>query len=337
MNDRDRALDLLRRHGWTTVSFQTLEPDFQYWFGDDDAMVAYVDTGGAWVAGGAPIADGERLAEVAAAFIADARDAGRRACFFACEARFRAAVDAPIARIGEQPVWDPARWDDTLRGCASLRYQLRRAAHKGVTVRPLAPAEVAPGTAVRAALDAMIERWLARRGMAPMRFLVQVAPFERAEERVLLAAERDGALVGFAAAVPVYARRRLFVEDLVRDATAPNGTAELLVDAAMRAAVARGDAAVTLGLAPLAGDVAPWLRLARRLSTPLYDFRGLQAFKAKLRPHAWEPVYLAAAPGGSRVLAMYDSLGAFAGGSLLRFGARTLARRRQRRALPAGS
>jgi phosphatidylglycerol lysyltransferase len=94
----------------------------------------------------------------------------------------------------------------------------------------------------------------------------------------------------------------------------------------MRAAHARGDVAVTLGLAPLAGEVAPALRVARRVSTPLYDFRGLHAFKAKLLPHAWEPVYLAA-PGGSTAVALHDSLAAFAGGSLVRFGLRTLTAR----------
>jgi lysylphosphatidylglycerol synthetase-like protein (DUF2156 family) len=117
---------------------------------------------------------------------------------------------------------------------------------------------------------------------------------------------------------------------MLRGRRAPNGTIELLIDAAMRAAAARGDREVTLGLAPLAGPVARWLRLARTISTPLYDFGGLRAFKAKLRPHAWEPVYLCAAPSGSILVAIRDSLVAFAGGSLIGFGARTLLRPRWR-------
>jgi lysylphosphatidylglycerol synthetase-like protein (DUF2156 family) len=93
----------------------------------------------------------------------------------------------------------------------------------------------------------------------------------------------------------------------------------------MRAAATRGDESVTLGLAPLAGDVAPPLRLARVLSTPLYDFRGVHAFKHKLRPAHWEPVYLCAP--SLPWLALRDGLTAFARGSLIRFGLRTLARR----------
>src|SRR5690606_21071121 len=54
---RWRVLELLRRHGWNTTSFQVLERGFAYWFHPDlDACVAYVDTGRAWVAAGAPIA-----------------------------------------------------------------------------------------------------------------------------------------------------------------------------------------------------------------------------------------------------------------------------------------
>ena len=59
-----RVLDLLRQHGWNATSFQVLEPGFEYWF-DADACVAYVDTGRAWVAAGAPIEaieENERIA-----------------------------------------------------------------------------------------------------------------------------------------------------------------------------------------------------------------------------------------------------------------------------------
>ena len=60
--ERRRVLAMLRRHGWNATSFQVLEPGFQYWFPDDDACVAYVDTGAAWIAAGAPLTTKERLA-----------------------------------------------------------------------------------------------------------------------------------------------------------------------------------------------------------------------------------------------------------------------------------
>ena len=147
--DRARALALLRRHGWNATSFQILEPGFNYWFDGDAACVAYRDTGGAWVAAGAPIAEPERAPAVALAFVAAAADRGRRASFFGTEDRFAAAVPFAAMRIGEQPVWDPAAWDEVLRGRRSLREQIRRARAKGVAVRPFDPACWPSRTAVR--------------------------------------------------------------------------------------------------------------------------------------------------------------------------------------------
>src|SRR6185503_1844657 len=85
----------------------------------------------------------------------------------------------------------------------------------------------------------------------------------------------------------------------------------------------------TLGLAPLAGRVAPPLRWARSAGAVLFDFEGLQSFKAKLRPQRWDPIYLSypSGPTGQGVASsVLDVLTAFARGRLLRFGLLTLLR-----------
>jgi hypothetical protein len=193
-------------------------------------------------------------------------------------------------------------------------------------VRAISAAELAdPASDLRRALQSVIARWLASRGMAPMGFLVDVQPFSFAEERRSFVAEQGAHVVAFLAAVPVYARGGWLIEDLVRDPErAPNGTAELLVDAAMRAFAAEGSGYATMGLAPLAGAVSGWLRVARDQTRALYDFEGVRAFKAKLRPHAWEPIHLAYPAGASSTVALFDVLVAFARGSFARFGAETL-------------
>jgi phosphatidylglycerol lysyltransferase len=327
-NDRARALALLRRHGWNATSFQILEPGFSYWFEGDDACVAFLDTGGAWVAAGAPIAEPDRAPSAALAFVAAAAAHGRRACFFGTEDRFAGAVPFAAIRVGEQPVWDPAAWDEVLRGTRSLREQIRRARAKGVDVRPFDPHLFAqPDSGPRATVERLVARWEAARPMPPMGFLVQLhLHTELAERRFFTAAQGDE-LCGFLSMVPVFARRGWFVEDLVRLPEAPNGTAELLIDAAMRAAAADGSGYLTLGLAPLGGAVGPWLRIARRTGGPLYDFRGVHAFKAKLRPQSWAPIFISYPRSQLGVTTVYDALGAFARGGLLRFGLRTLLRR----------
>lgn len=328
--DRLRVLALLKRFGWNATSFQILEPGFRYWFhadeGGDAACVGYVDTGRAWVAAGSPVADPARLAEVTARFVAAAEAAGRRVCCFATEQRFRDGVAWSAMRVGDQPSWAPADWTSVLRASSSLREQLRRARAKGVRVRALGAGEIAPGHPIRGELDRMIARWLASRQIAPMGFLVHVDPFSFAGERRHFIAERDGRIVGFLAAIPIYARPGWFFEDFLRDPDAPNGTVELLIDAGMRAAAAEAIPYVTLGLVPLSGEVSPWLRAARRWSKSLYDFDGLRAFKAKLKPRAWDPIYLSYPAGRSGFVAMFDTLTAFSRGGLLRFGVETLLR-----------
>lgn len=135
--ERATVLALVQRHGWNATSFQVLEPGYRYLFVGNDVCVAYVDTGKAWVAAGAPLAEDGRMAAVTAEFIAAARAASRRACMFATEERFTSLVALPSFRVGEQPVWDPASWPATVVRSRSLREQLRRARAKGVLVRAI--------------------------------------------------------------------------------------------------------------------------------------------------------------------------------------------------------
>lgn len=320
-------LGLLKRHGFNATGFQVLEPGYEYfWFGAD-ACVAYVDTGSAWVAAGAPIAATEALGTVAAAFVAAARAQGRRCCFFATEPRFATASPLASLCIGEQPVWDPARWPDILRDSRSLREQLRRVRAKGLTVRLVPPAELLdPHAPARSAIEALLARWLGARTMAPMGFLVQLSLFAHAAERRCLIAEVDGRLCGVLGMIPVYARQGWFCEDLLRDPAAPNGTVELLIDAAMRLCSQDGSHYLTLGLAPLSGSIARPLRAARQVGAGLYDFAGLRAFKAKLKPQEWVPIHLSYPETQNGLLMVVDVLVAFARGGLLRFGIQTLLR-----------
>jgi phosphatidylglycerol lysyltransferase len=328
--ERGRVLALLERHGWNATSFQILEPAFSYWFAGDDACVAYVDTGAAWVAAGAPIGDAARLESVAREFVSTALRHRRRACFFGTERRFLSGAGLEHVLIGEQPVWDPREWRATLRGAPSLREQLRRARAKGVRVSIASSDELSPGAPLRREIEALIAGWQGSKSMPPMGFLVHVDPFGFSERRRSFVA-RTGAgdsavLVGFAAAVPVYARNGWFVEDLIRAPSAPNGTTELLVDAAMNEAAALGSTYFTLGLSPLAGDVSASLGWARRYASPLYDFGGLWTFKAKFRPREWAPIYLSYPSESAAWLAVYDSLRAFAQRGLLGYGLETLLR-----------
>lgn len=318
-------LRLLRQHGWNASSFQVLERGFSYWF-EGDACVAYVDTGQAWVAAGAPIAAEKDLERVALRFAEVAAEKKRRVCFFAVEERAVTSRALASMPIGEQPVWDPRNW----KGGRRVREQVRRAEAKGVRGRALTSTDF---EAMRARVESLVSRWLASRKMPPMGFVVDVQPFDFAAERRCFVAERDGVIVGLLVAVPVYQRIGWLFEDLLRTPDAPNGTTELLVDLAMRSVGEEGSRYATLGLAPLAGDVNPWFRFARAASAALYDFDGVRRFKAKFHPDSWDSIHLAWPRDRSSNVAVYDALKAFTvrrrdgrdRASFIRFGLETLA------------
>jgi len=293
VTERDRVLELVARHGWNATAFQTLESGYRYFFHGSEACVAYVDTGGAWVAAGAPIAHTNELGQAVSAFVQAARTAGKRCCFFATEERLHASTGEALRslNIGEQPTWDPQAWPESLAQHRSLREQLRRARAKRVQVRLLSGTELEQGK-THEQLARIAERWLSARVMAPMGFLVRLEPFTFPAERRCFVAEVDGRVVAFAGVIPVPARGGWFLEDIVRDTSTPNGTSELLVDAVMRWARAAGCTWLTFGLAPLAGKLPEWLRFVRRTTSAFYDFEGLHAYKAKFRPSAWSPIFL---------------------------------------------
>jgi len=322
-----RLPQLLRRYGWNATSFQMCEPGFQFFWPDDDACVGYVDTGRAWIAAGAPVCAPERLADVARAFVAEARRAGRRVCFFAVEARFADLSELRALAIGDQAVWDPRAWPEVLTASRGLREQLRRARAKGVVVRvarSTAAGTVEPALAAR--LEQVTQRWLGTREMAPMGFLVRVDPLTPLPEHRFYLAEREGVLVAFLQVTPIFSRQGWLLQNLVRLPEAPNGISELLIDAAMRDAVTGGCALVTMGLAPLSGNVTPVLAMVRWLGRALFDFDGLRAFRAKLRPTAWTPQFVCFPASQGATRSLLDVLTAFANGSLTRFALRSVLR-----------
>jgi phosphatidylglycerol lysyltransferase len=321
-----RARELVFQYGWNATSYQILNPAMDHWFSrEGDAVVGYVKRGRFFVVAGAPVCAEERLSAVVTEFEEAAAKRNDKVCYFGAADRLRSVLEGlpPHAElvIGAQPIWNPQQWPALLKKHSSLRAQINRVRNKGVGVEEWGP-ELAAG---RAALQACLEEWLATHPFPTLRFLT--APVDLGEmcDRRLFVAGMGGAVLGFLIATPVPDRNGWLIEQIVRGRAAPNGTAELLVDAAMQKLAADGAEYVTLGLAPLSQRAATetetkesWLRLVltwvRAHGRRFYNFDGLDAFKAKFRPDSWEPLYALSNERHFSLGALYAIAAAFSDG-----------------------
>ncbi|HEV7837323.1 MAG TPA: DUF2156 domain-containing protein [Gemmatimonadaceae bacterium] len=335
-SQRARARELILEFGWNATAYQLLNPGISLWFSrDGDAVVGYVAHRRTRVVGGAPVCAPARLGAVSAEFVEDAHANGDHVCYFGAgdrlEALYADRSDWSRVLLGAQPIWNPLRWTTAIGRRPSLRAQFNRARNKGVVVTEW-PAEKAENDP---ALRNCLSQWLASRSLPPLHFMVEPETLGQLRDRRVFVAERHEKVVGFTVFSPVPGRNGWLVEQIVRGSDAPNGTAELMIDVAMRSVADSGATYATLGLSPLsqrAGVIPPrqplWLRFLLRWvrlhGSRFYNFIGLDTFKAKFNPESWEPIYGIAEGRRFPPSALYAIAGAFSEGAPLRLVTRSV-------------
>ena len=323
-----RTRQLVSTLGRAATCWQILHPDLSLWFpAAGDGVIGFARYRRTRIAAGEPVCAVERLAALCREFEQDAARSGERVCYLAAEGSLVERLEREgrhqVLPIGAQPVWEPAVLAARFADQATLRYQVNRARNKGLRVTEW-PAE----RFGHPALPRCLERWLATKPLPPLGFMTDPYLLPRMDGRRLLVAEVGGAPAGYTVLSPVPARQGWLVEQIVRCDGAPNGTAESLVAAAARSAADTGGRFITLGTSPLSRRgrrLSPrhplWLRAGmawmRVHGSRFYNFRGLEHFKAKFRPQAWEPVYAVVADLRLRPAALYAVMGAFTGRSPL--------------------
>ena len=320
-----RARELVLAYGWNSTSFQIVNPGIKRWFSDKgDAVVGYMPAAGFRIVAGAPVCPLERLVDVIDAFESDARRCHQKVCYFCAETRLEEAVRDGNAHtkflLGAQPTWNPHHWPKIVSGHKSMRAQFNRAKNKGVQITEFSAAEAHADRR----LDDCLHQWLATKGLPPLHFLVEPETLNRLENRRIFVAERNTDVVGFVTLSPVAERQGWLFEQFPHKPGAPNGTVELMIDFAMRSIAVDGCDYATLGLAPLSrrAEVEPfhnplWLDIVlawiRKHGQRFYNFDGLDAFKAKLRPDRWEPVFAVSNESQVSFRTLYAIASAFSG------------------------
>jgi phosphatidylglycerol lysyltransferase len=277
------------------------------------------------VVGGAPVAADADLRDVAEEFERDSRVKQRAGVvYFGAEERlealYRGTKTHTAILLGAQPSWDPKDWAGIIATHSSLRAQLNRARNKGVSVE-LWPSERAEHNPE---LKTLLQEWLGTRGLPPLHFLVEPETLGQLRDRRVFVASRGTAPVGFLVASPIPARNGWLTEQFVRGRGAPNGTAELMIDSAVRWVADQRADYVTLGLAPLstrAGEMTSQsalvrlgFRWVRAHGRRFYNFEGLDTFKAKFAPEKWEAVYALANESRFSIRSLYAIASAFTQG-----------------------
>lgn len=307
-----------------------------HWFSRaGDAVVGFFSASGISVVAGAPVCAAERLPEVAREFEQMMARAGNGVCYFCAESRVESLYQtreiSSKVLLGSQPVWNPRSWSGIIASHSSLRAQLNRARNKNVHVREWTTEQACNHPELQDCLD----RWLASKGLPTLRFLVDPDTLGRLFDRRVFVAKRCNEVVGFLVLAPIAERRGWLFEQFPHSPTAPNGTVELMIDAAMRTLANENYEYATLGLSPLStrAPVEPfrnpfWLRCVlgwlRAHGKRFYNFNGLDRFKAKLRPECWEPVFAISNQPHFGPLTLYAIASAFSAGSPIRLVSRAL-------------
>jgi phosphatidylglycerol lysyltransferase len=320
------AQDLVMTYGRNATAYQILNPGIRHWF-SKEVVIGYIHRGRWMLVAGEPVCAPEDLRAAIAAFEAYAQTRNCRVCYVcAAEPIHNLLATSPahsVVTIGAQPVWNPFEWPQIVRARRSLRAQLNRALNKGVSIEALPPAEGKTNPEIRQVLH----EWLHSRPLPPMHFLVEPDVLSgMVEDRLLLVARRENRIVAFLVASPVAARNGFLIEEIARSPQAPNGTTELLIDAAMHRFAERGCTYATMGLVALANgtttDNPLWLRtlmnIARAHANRFYNFRGLERFRSKMSPANWEKLYVISNQERFTPQALYAVGGAFSGISPMR-------------------
>lgn len=308
----DRALELLRAHGGSHLSWMTTWEGHRRWFtAEGDGFVAYRVLLGVAVTTSDPVCPPERTAEVVLAFADFSTANGWTPCFYSVTESVRAATAAlgwGELQVAEETVLPLGQLEFTGKKFQDVRSAVNKATKDGITAVwlsfPTAP------LALTDQIIAISEEWVADKGMPEMGFtLGGLAEVDDPAVRCLVAVDRDGTVHGVTSWLPVHRDGVVtgWTLDFMRrrsDGFRP--AMEFLIASAALLLQEEGAEFLSLSGAPLARiarpgangvDVAPDSTVQRLLNVlgrslePVYGFRSLLAFKSKFQPEH-VPLYM---------------------------------------------
>ncbi|GAA3850755.1 bifunctional lysylphosphatidylglycerol flippase/synthetase MprF [Saccharothrix violaceirubra] len=300
----ERARELVRRHGGSSLSYMTTWRGNQYWFTPDGGTaIAYRVVATIALTIGDPV--GPARVEAVRGFTEFCAHNGWTPCLYSVGAETREAVERlgwSAVQVAEDTVIDLPGLSFTGKKWQDVRTASNRAAKAGITAEWCTYAD-AP-FAITDQVRSISAQWVADKGLPEMGFtLGGLAELAGDGVRCLLAVDGDRTVHGITSWLPVYADGRVvgWTLDLMRRrAHGFAGSMEFLIASAAQRFRAEGAEFLSLSGAPLArldrGErpraLQRVLDFTGQVLEPVYGFRSLFAFKAKFQP-TYRPMFMA--------------------------------------------
>ncbi len=341
VQDLERARPIVERSQWTYANL-VYRADKAILFSEaGDAFLMYARQGRSWIAMGDPVGAAPGARELAWRLSELADRADGWCVFFEVRPEARelyASLGLDLTPLGMEARVDLSHFCLGAPAYKGLRRARAKLARAGCRFEIL-PREAVPD--VLPALRRVSDAWLAGKATREKGF--SNASFDaRYLQHFPVAVVRRGAEIVAFANVWLGAGKEELSIDLMRHLPgAPNGTMDGLFCELMLWGRAQGFRWFNFGVAPLHGvdadDVGAslWRQAARLLARHgerLYNFEGLQRYKAKFQP-VWTMLYLAS-PGGLALPHVLLDVAALASGGALGIVAKVPARPQWRRGRP---
>ncbi len=298
--DRERAAELVHRHGSDSLAYFALRRDKSYFFAPSGrSFLAYRVIGSTALVAGDPIGEELERGELMREFLRVAHTKGWRVAIAGASNEALedyAAIGFKSMYLGDEAVIKPSEFTLEGRAIRKVRQSVSRLEKSGYAVRILSSGDADDD--LRAELLAVSAEW---RGTWPERgFTMAMDALFRYPDTVLaVAVGPDGAVGGFLQLVPSPASEGYSLSSMRRRKDTPNGLMEYLITEAVGWAREHNVTEVSLNFAVFADflrtdeDAGPFTRAARwglLKADRLFQVERLHSFNRKFFPH-WRRRY----------------------------------------------
>lgn len=299
----NRKKSNFKLYGNRTSSLLSLYPHLKTHFAEDgEAHLSFIETKKSFIVASEPMSRLQERKEFILEFFKKIdQNAQKRKVIFPISKNLAQQLEKNefhVMQIGVEPIFNLAQYFDKPFD-VTMEYPLARALKKrGGIVRELAENEIAEH---QEKMEKILTEWKEAKSTKELGFLNRVDPFYLDDFKRFFVLEDRGDIRAFLTASPIFLNHEIigyFFNDIIRGSMVRAGSNDLLILEAMRILHLEGVAEVRLGMCPLAELDAqtPHYKILSKLYQHFhfgYSFKNLHAFKKKLNPTRFEPLYLA--------------------------------------------